>query len=109
LRPIDCGSWLDDLIGYLDGNHRLVHEFLEERIPKVRAARAEGTYLVWLDCRRTGLSEAELMRRLVEVGGVGLYAGSAFGVEGTGFLRMNVACPRGTLERGLDGIARALS
>jgi cystathionine beta-lyase len=102
------GEWLDALIPYLDGNHRLVRTFLEQNLPAVRVPPAEGTYLVWLDCRRTGLSEEVLMKRLVEIGGVGLYPGTAFGAEGRGFLRMNVACPREVLARGLDGIARAL-
>lgn len=101
-------DWLDGLISYLDGNHRLARAYLEEHLPSVRVAPAEGTYLVWLDCRATGLAEEELLKRLVETGGVGLYPGTAFGAEGRGFLRMNVACPRETLRRGLEGIARAL-
>lgn len=101
-------AWLDELISCLDGNHRFVRAFLEENLPTVRVPPAEGTYLAWLDCRATGLAEEELMRRLVETGGVGLYPGTAFGPEGRGFLRMNVACPREILTRGLEGIARAL-
>jgi cystathionine beta-lyase len=101
-------DWLDALIPYLDGNHRLLRVFLEEHLPSVRVSPAEGTYLAWLDCRATGLAEDELMRRLVETGGVGLYPGTAFGEEGRGFLRMNIACPRELLRRGLEGLARAL-
>lgn len=101
-------AWLDRLVGYLDGNHRLVRTFLADNVPAVRLAPAEGTYLVWLDCRGSGLTEEDLMKRLVETGGVGLYPGTAFGPEGRGFLRMNIACPREILARGLEGIARAL-
>lgn len=104
----DCAGWLDELIGYLDGNHRLLAAYLHSNVPTVQPVPAEGTYLAWLDCRQTGFAEDELMRRLVEIGRVGLYPGSTFGREGRGFLRMNIACPRETLQRGLDGIARAL-
>ena len=105
----DGAAWLDALLEYLDGNHRLLRSFLAARLPTIRVAPAEGTYLAWLDFRETGLGEEELMRRLVERGGVGLYPGTAFGPEGEGFFRMNLACPRETLQRGLEGIARALS
>lgn len=100
--------WLDALLEYLDGNHRLVRTFFDEELPGVQAAPAEGTYLAWLDFRETGLGEDEVMRRLVEKGGVGLYAGTAFGPEGEGFFRMNIACSKETLRRGLEGIALAL-
>lgn len=103
-----CGEWLDELIAYIDANHRLVADYLEANVPKVRKVPAEATYLAWLDCRATGLEEAEIMRRLVEDGGVGLYGGSEFGEAGRGFFRMNLGCPRETLERGLDGIRKAL-
>ena len=101
-------AWLDELIPYLDANHRLVRAFFEGNLPTVRATPAEGTYLAWLDCRASGLPEEELMKRLLETGRVGLYPGTVFGPEGRGFLRMNVACPREILTRGLEGIVRAL-
>ncbi len=104
----ECEDWLEAVVAYIDGNHRLVETFVEEQLPGVSVHPAEATYLAWLDCRALGLAEAEVMRRLVEEGGVALYAGSGFGREGTGFLRMNVACARRTLEHGLAGIRRAL-
>ena len=48
------------------------------------------------------------MDRLVNTGGVGLYSGTDFGPQGEGFFRMNIACPRGTLEQGLEGVRRAI-
>lgn len=104
-----CGGWLDELIEYVAENHRYLGQYLAERVPQISAAAAEGTYLAWLDFRRIGLSEEELQRRLVDIGGVGLYAGTQFGREGSGFFRMNVACPRSQLERGLEGMERALN
>ena len=49
------------------------------------------------------------MNRLVNVGGVGLYGGTEFGLQGEAFFRMNLGCPRSRLERGLQGIQRALA
>lgn len=105
----ECEDWLDELIGYLDANHARVAEFIGAEVPGVRVWPAEGTYLAWLDYRDTGLDEEEIQRRLVEQGGVALYSGSIFGDAGRGFLRMNVACPRATLDAGLEGIRKALA
>lgn len=104
----ECEGWLDDALRYIDGNHARVAQFFSEQLPSVRVWPAEGTYLAWLDYRALGIDEAEAQSRLVEKGGVGLYPGSLFGDEGVGFLRMNVACPRSVLERGLQQIRKAL-
>jgi cysteine-S-conjugate beta-lyase len=104
----ECEDWLDEVVRYIDANHRRVLEFVTAGIPGLRVWPAEATYLAWLDYRQLGMDEAEVQRRLVYTGGVGLYSGSLFGDEGTGFLRMNVACPRPTLDQGLAGLQKAL-
>ena len=78
-------------------------------MPGVRKVTAQATYLSWLDFRATGMGQDEIMHRLVNVGGVGLYSGTDFGEEGRGFFRMNLACPRALLEQGLRGIERAIA
>lgn len=105
----DCEHWLAAVLDYIDGNHRRVAEFLRDEVPGVGVHEAEATYLAWLDYRQLGLSEEEALERLTGRGGVALYGGSWFGDEGRGFLRMNVACPRQTLEEGLAGVRRALA
>jgi len=103
----ECGPWLDEVISYVDANHRLVADYLEN-VPCVRKVPAEATYLAWLDFRQAGLGQAEIMDRLVNVGGIGLYGGTDFGEEGEGFFRMNLACPRSLLQKGLEGISKSL-
>ncbi len=102
-------AWLEELIEYLAENHRFVTEFLENDVPKVKKIEAEATYLAWLDCRETGLGEDAIMQRLVDIGGVGLYGASEFGLEGEAFFRMNLGCPRSRLERGLEGVKKAFA
>jgi cystathionine beta-lyase len=104
-----CALWLDDVVTYVAGNHQFVADYLEEHVPGVRKVTAEATYLGWLDFRGTGLAQDEIMDRLVNIGGVGLYSGTDFGTEGEGFFRMNLACPRALLEQGLLGIQKAMS
>jgi cystathionine beta-lyase len=105
----DCADWLAELIDYIAANHQFVADFLEEHVPKVRKIKAEATYLGWLDFRQTGLSQDEIMDRLVNIGSVGLYGGTEFGLEGEAFFRMNLGCPRSRLEQGLLGIQKALA
>ena len=104
-----CSLWLDDVVTYIAGNHQFVADYLEANVSGVRKVTAEATYLAWLDFRQTGLIQDEIMDRLVNQGGVGLYSGTDFGDEGLGFFRMNVACPRSLLEKGLAGIQRAMA
>lgn len=104
-----CGEWLDAVIGYVAENHRMAAAFLQAEVAGVTKTPAEATYLAWLDFRGTGLAESEIMDRLVNKGGVGLYAGTEFGAAGEGFFRMNLACPRETLINGLEGIKKALA
>ncbi len=103
-----CAPWLDELNVYLAANHELAENFFLERMPAIKKIHAEATYLGWLDFRQLGLSQDEIMHRLVEIGGVGLYGGTEFGAEGAGFFRMNLACPRELLELGLLGIEKAV-
>ncbi len=90
-------------------SHQFAADFLEENVPNVRKIIAEATYLGWLDFRQTGLGQDEIMDRLVNIGGVGLYGGTEFGLQGEAFFRMNLGCPRSRLEQGLQGIQKAMA
>ena len=103
-----CEAWLDAAIDYIAANHTRVAEFLDECVPGCSSRPAEATYLAWLDFRESRMEQGELMRRLVDIGGVGLYSGTEFGEAGRGFFRMNVACPRSMLDQGLEGIRLAM-
>src|SRR5690606_4756184 len=48
--------WLDQVLGYLDGNRRAVADLLAEHAPAIGYTPPEGTYLAWLDCRKLELS-----------------------------------------------------
>ena len=104
-----CGDWLDEVVRYIAVNHQHAADFIRDQVPGVHKVPAEATYLAWRDFRETGLKQDEIMDRLVNVGGVGLYSGTEFGEEGGGFFRMNIACARSQLDHGLDGIMRAIA
>ena len=91
----DQGGWLQRLLDYLRGNHRLLLDALGGRMTPV-----EGTYLAWLDVRDLGLPDPAAH---FEAHGVGLSDGADF--AGPGFLRFNFGCPRPLLEEGLTRFA----
>ncbi len=101
-------AWLDALMRSLQANAKLMQEFIEERLPGVKAEMPDASYLLWLDCRGTGLSQTELMRRFKGAGRLALNDGTSFGPGGEGHVRFNFGTPRSYLEKGLEGLSRAL-
>lgn len=101
-------AWLEQLLVYLQGNAEYVDEYLRTNIPSVKLVKPEGTYVTWLDFRELGLGSGELSELLKRDGKVALSGGAGFGQEGTGFARMNIACPRYMLEDGMERIKRAV-
>ena len=102
-----CDEWLEQLIGYLDGNVSYVLDFLRDRIPSVHAARPEGTYLMWLDFREWPMTHEQTYRLLIDRAGLGVNEGSMFGEQGRGWMRFNIASPRRVIERAMDRLYRA--
>lgn len=105
----DSEQWLDDLCLYIWDNYLWVRQFLGERMPNVTVCRLEGTYLAWLDIRQLGIGSEEATRRLLHEGKVFVSSGTLYGQrDGEGYLRINLACPRQTLEEGMRRFVQAL-
>ncbi len=103
-----CGYYADQIAAYVEKNRDLVEESLKD-FDKIDVIHAEGTYLLWLDCRKTGMSQKELDDFFVNTVKLGLNSGKSFGPEGEGFLRINVACPRSTVEEAMKRIVTAFN
>ena len=102
-------EWLEQLLSYLQGNLEFLLRFFEERIPRIKVIKPEGCYLVWLDCKELGLKEAELKNFMLKDAKVWMNDGPVFGKGGSGFQRLNFACPRVTLKEALTRIERAVN
>lgn len=101
-------GWLHQLLPHLKENrNRMVH-FLTEQCPDVSMMNPQGTFLAWLDFRKLHLDQADLKKLLLEVGKIGLNDGTTFGPGGEGFMRLNFAVPRNTLDEGLRRIKKAV-
>lgn len=105
----DGGPWLDELQVYLQGNRDYVVEAVNRRLSGIQVSAPEATYLMWLDCRALGLTDAELKRFFVQEAGVGMNPGISFGEPGSGFMRLNIGCSRSVLTEVLDRIENALA
>lgn len=95
-----CDSWVSELMAYVQQNHAAVCQAAQQ-MPNVTVFPAEATYFAWMDWRGTGLDDDGLCRMLRESGLV-LESGASLGPGGSGFLRMNLACPRSVLQAGLE-------
>lgn len=101
-------QWLEELICYLTDNLSYVREFIKRRLPELRLVEPEGTFLAWLDCSGLGLSDKELDSLIVHKAGLWLDAGTMFGTSGSGFQRINIACPREILDTALKKLEGAI-
>ena len=99
--------WLEELLEVLTVNMDYVVEHLS-KLEGIKVSKPEGIYLVCIDYRGTGLSEKEIMDRLLTVGKLALEPGSKYGQAGEGFLRMNLACPLSTVEDGVERFVKSL-
>lgn len=103
----DCDAWLDGLKAYLMDNRDAAIAYFRENMPKIGVTPLEATYLMWLDCRALGLTQEELLDRVLKAH-VKLNDGLFFGECGRGFLRMNIGCPRHQLMTALERLKEAL-
>jgi cystathionine beta-lyase len=104
----DGQPWLEELMRYLAANRDFALEYVNERLRGIRAARPEGTYLLWLDCRQAGIP-GNPQEFFLERARVALNDGPDYGQGGEGFLRLNFGCPRSTLAEALGRMEAALA
>lgn len=101
-------EWVEELTDYIQRNFTIVKEFFADKLPEVKVAEMQGTYLAWLDLRAIGLTGSELEETLLAKARVAMTPGSIFGPGGEGFFRMNLACPAALLGEALERIHTAL-
>lgn len=101
-------EWYRAMLSYVASNIEFTKKYVEENLHGVRMIEHEGTYLVWLDFRGTGLSVEELEELIIYKAKLWLDSGKIFGECGSGFQRINVACPRSILSEALERIRIAM-
>jgi cystathionine beta-lyase len=102
-------QWLDALLDYIDKNIEFVEDYCRKMIPEIIPVPPEATYMIWLDCRKFGMTGKELQNFFVTRAGVGMNEGSTFGPGGEGFMRMNLAATHQTVKRAMEQIEKAVA
>jgi len=101
-------DWLEALLNYVRGNMGYAISFIKDQMPLLNPIVSEGTYLLWVDCRKLGLNTDALKQLMYQEAKIAFNEGSLYGEQGTGFLRINLACPRPLLSKALDQFKGAI-
>ncbi len=99
-------AWVDDLVGYLDGNRKLFDAAVNA-IPGLASMDLQSTYLAWVDFDGTGMSREEFTKRVEGDARIAVNHGPTFGKGGESFLRFNIATPRARIEEACNRLAEA--
>ncbi len=102
-------KWLDALLDYIDNNIEFVKDYCRKMIPEIIPVQPEATYMIWLDCRKFGMSGKELQNFFVTKAGIGMNEGSTFGPGGEGFMRMNLGTTHQKVMKAMEQFEKAVS
>lgn len=101
-------AWNEACVQYIEENRNEGLAFIEKNMPQLRVIRPEGTYFLWIDCRALNIPADRLFDFFVENAKIQFSPGEQFGVEGQGYVRMNIACTRQTLLQALKQMKVAI-
>ena len=102
-------DWIDELMPYIADNYALLKDTFAKEVPSYEVLKLEGTYLAWVDIRKSGLTANALTEKLLREGKVQVNSGIIYSKnDGEGYIRINLACPRATLQEGLKRIVSVL-
>ena len=102
-------KWLDELRQYIDENRRIVSEFIQNEIPRIKLVKSDATYLLWIDCSEIGVSSNAIAQFIRNETGLYISDGMQYGKGGEQFLRLNIACPKERLIDGLERLKKGVS
>ena len=103
-----CEDYVTGLCSYVSANMDYMEHYLREHLPVLKMKKSQGTYMVWVDFRETGMTTEEIERFIVHKAHIGVDMGTWFGPGGEGFLRFNLACPRSLVEKAMQMLSDAM-
>ncbi|MGB9614597.1 MAG: PatB family C-S lyase [Fervidobacterium sp.] len=96
-------EWVDKLLEYLQSNRDFAYNYIKKHMSLLEPTCPEGTYLMWIDCSKTGIDNP--FEFFLKNAKVYLFDGSEFGDKNC--VRLNFACPRELLRKGLERMRKA--
>ena len=102
-------DWLNQLLNYLEDNRDYLINYINEKIPSLKVIKPDATYLVWIECKSLGISSKVFSKKLLKEGHLRVSFGSIYGLGGEGFIRINIACSRKLLKKGLEILEKVVN
>lgn len=93
--------WRRQMLKTIEDNILTLEDYCAKYVPRIRPIRPEASFLVWLDCRDLDIPSGSLGDAFIQAG-LALNDGRMFGMEGKGFMRMNVGTTPALLVEGLE-------
>lgn len=97
--------WAEEQNEYIYENYKIVKDYFDKYVKEAIVYKLEGTYLMWVNLSHLGLSQDELMEKLMSAG-VLVGNGTVYDEEYVGYIRINLACGRSQLEDALEKIKK---
>ena len=94
--------WRRAVIKYIEQNILYIENFCRKHLPTIKVIRPDASYLIWLDCRKLGLTASQLDDLFINRAHLALNNGKMFGSQGEGFMRLNVGSPRSIIEKAMN-------
>lgn len=104
-----CEEWLESMLCYLRDNHSYFENAVNSVTSKVRVLPADSLYLTWMDCRGMGMDAETLDNFMLTKARLWLDKGQKFGLDGHGYMRVNLGCPRSTVEEAVNRLLTAIN
>eukprot|EP01117_Protostelium_nocturnum_P008931 TRINITY_DN3204_c0_g1_i3.p1 TRINITY_DN3204_c0_g1~~TRINITY_DN3204_c0_g1_i3.p1 ORF type:complete len:318 (+),score=95.48 TRINITY_DN3204_c0_g1_i3:28-954(+) len=102
-------DWIQNLKLYHIDNINYVNRFCNENLKGLlKVVVPEATYLIWIDCERLKMTKQELDDFFLLKCKIWLSSGESYGNGGSGFARLNIACPKERVIVAMDRIEAAL-
>jgi cystathionine beta-lyase len=97
--------WLAGALDAIEANRALLTRLLAEHLPEAVYREPRASYLAWVDLRALSWGD-DPAAHILERARVAFANGPAFGSEGRGFVRVNLACSPTVLTEAVERIAR---
>ncbi|MCO4863810.1 pyridoxal phosphate-dependent aminotransferase [Cupriavidus sp. WGlv3] len=101
--------WLEQMLAYLRANHDHFRESVHRATSRIQVLPADSLYLAWMDCRGLGMDAPSLDKFMLTKARLWLDKGQKFGIEGHGYMRVNLGCPRATVDKAIGRLTAAVA
>lgn len=100
-------DWVRQMNAHTQANDALLRSALVQQMPRLSLSPLEGGFVVWMDCRRLGLSEDALVSFFEQDALLFGDPGAEYGPGGEGFMRLNLAAPSVRIQNAIANLSRA--